>query len=99
MTDKERNLVLKFLNLQYGDLIEVDHQNGKYLVLTKKGSDVKIFFKDKVSNECYVRPEFVIYPIINMFKTEYQETYELIKNWLEEKYHLVCDELIGLSDL
>ena len=37
----------------------------------------------------------MVNPILNMFNTDYDETYEIIKEWICEKYNINCIEIIG----
>jgi hypothetical protein len=97
MTDKEKNLITKFLNLHYGDLSEIVHLEGQFIALGKKNTSKKIFLYEQKHNTCYVNSNIVIEPIFKMFNTDYQETYDFVKSWLKEKYGLDGDELVGLK--
>jgi hypothetical protein len=44
-----------------------------------------------------VNTKVVVDPILNMFKTDYQETYEHIKKWFCEKYDIDCIDIIGVE--
>jgi len=97
MTDKEKNLISKFLNLHYNDLVEVNHLNGQIIALGKKNTKNKVFLYEQKHNTCYVNTNLVIEPIFKMFNTDYQETYDFVKKWLKEKYGLDGNELVGLK--
>lgn len=97
MTDKEKNLITKFLNLHYGDLVEVVHLEGQFIALGKKNAPNKLFLYEQKHNSCYVNSKLVIEPLFKMFNTDYQETYDFVKEWVKEKYGLDGDELVGLK--
>jgi hypothetical protein len=97
MTDKEKNLISKFLNLHYGDLVEVFLLEGQYVALEQKNSSKKILLYEQKRNTCYVNSNIVIEPIFKMFNTDFQETYDFVTDWLKEKYGLDGNTFIGLK--
>lgn len=97
MTDKEKNLIKKFLNIHYSNLAKVDHLNGQFVVLGNKNKPKKLLIYEQKHNITYLNSEMIIYPISNMFNTNYEETYEFVKNWLKIKYNIDCDNLVGLK--
>lgn len=97
MTEKEKSLITKFLNLNYGDLVEVVHLEGQFVALGKKNIKHKLFLYEQKHNTCYVNSKIVIEPLFKMFNTDYQETYDFVKDWVKEKYGLDSDEFVGLK--
>jgi hypothetical protein len=86
--------VKKYLDVYYGDMITSD-LNGKYKVYSKKNPEVKIFLYEEKHNLSYVNSKYLIDPILKVFQTEYNETYDFVKEWFEKKYDYNCDDLIG----
>jgi hypothetical protein len=40
----------------------------------------------------------VIDPILKIFRTDYSETYDFVKEWLFKKYDLDCIDLVGITN-
>jgi hypothetical protein len=86
MTDKEKILVEKFLNRRFNELILSEFQKGKYKSLKTKNSKKNIFLYEEKHKMISCNSEVVIDPIVKMFKTEYSETYEFVKEWIKLKF-------------
>jgi hypothetical protein len=94
MEPTERNLILKFLNVHYGKLEKEEH-NGRYERYYKKGSRKSLILHEKKEEFIIFNTEMIVEPILNMFNTDYDETYEIIKEWICEKYDINCIKIIG----
>lgn len=86
--------ILKFLNVHYGNLTKETH-NGRYERYFKKGSKKSLILHETKEEFIIVNVEMMVDPILSMFNTDYDETYELIKEWICEKYEINCIEIIG----
>jgi hypothetical protein len=96
MTDKEKKLIDKFLILNFGDL-ELETMKNEMKVLSKKNLKTRVLLHEKKNEQIFVNTKVVVDPILNMFKTDYQETYEHIKKWFCDKYDLDCIEIVGVE--
>lgn len=94
MTEVQERGINKFLNLHYGNL-EVGTTRMGYKTLKIKDTDRKIFITEETNNLIYVDTNYVIHPILSMFRTDYTETYDYVKNWLLKKYGLDCLDIVG----
>lgn len=97
MTDKQKSGVEKFLERHMGDLIKHDyHKNNSYVILSKTEGGTKYFLYEEKHNLAYVNSKVVIDPILKIFQTDYNETYDFVNEWLKKKYGIVGDDLIGV---
>jgi hypothetical protein len=94
MEPNRKNLIVKFLNVHYGNLVKENH-NGRYERYFKKGSKKSLILHETKEEFIIVNTEMMVNPILNMFNTDYNETYEIIKEWICEKYDINCIEIIG----
>jgi hypothetical protein len=44
----------------------------------------------------FCNSEVVIDPILKMFKTNYSETYDFVKEWIKCKFGLDCIDIVGV---
>lgn len=100
MNEKQKIGISKFLNINYGNLITEERRNGKYRAFSLKKDDDKVFILDTSDDASkdvvvYVSAKYVIDPILNMFYTDYNETYDFVEEWFSEKYKTKCDTIIG----
>jgi hypothetical protein len=94
MEEIQTNGAKKYLDMYYGDMITSEY-NGRYKTLNTTKSSTKIFIYEEKTNFSYVNSKYVIEPIMKVFQTEYNETYDFVKDWFEKKYGYNCDDLIG----
>lgn len=99
MTEQQEKAILRFLNIQYGELVMEEKRGGFFKIFNQKGFDSGIFIIEtsKIDDETivFVNSEYVITPILNMFNAEYDETYNLVQGWFSEKYKTNCNNLVG----
>ena len=96
MTDKQKILLEKFLNRRFGDLVLSEFKNGKYKTLKVKDSKKNIFIYEEKNEMIFCNSEVVIDPMLKMFKTDYSETYDFVKDWIKCKFGLDCIDIAGL---
>ena len=94
MTETQERGINKFLTLHYGNL-EIGKTKRGYKTFMIKDTDHKLFITEDTHNLIYVEKKYIITPILSIFRTEYDETYNYVKNWLFETYKLDCDDLFG----
>ena len=97
MTDKEKILVEKFLNRRFGDLTLSEFKDGKYKTLKLKNSKKNIFLYEEKHDMIFCNSDVVIDPILKIFKTDYSETYDFVKDWIKCKFDLDCIDLVGVK--
>jgi hypothetical protein len=95
MTDKETKLVENFLNRRFNNLILTEFKNGKYKTLKIKNSKKNIFIYEEKHEMIFCNSEIVIDPILKMFKTDYSETYDFVKEWVKCKFDIDCIDIVG----
>lgn len=100
MTELQKDAASKFLNLHYGNLIVEEQRNGKYKVYNQETLGNKIFILDVSEDRSkdivvFVSTKYVIDPILNMFNTDYDETYTFVEEWFSQKYKTKCDIITG----
>ena len=89
MEPNKKNLIVKFLNVHYGN------HNDRYERYFKKGSKKSLILYETKEEFIIVNIKMMLNPILNMFNTDYNETYEIIKEWICKKYNINCIEIIG----
>ena len=94
MEPNKKNLIVKFLNVHYGNLVKENH-NDRYERYFKKGSKKSLILHETKEEFIIVNIKLMLNPILNMFNTDYNETYEIIKEWICKKYNINCIEIIG----
>ena len=94
MTELQTKSIDKYLNMYFNELT-ISDLNGKYKVYSKKNPEVKIFLYEEKHNLSYVNSKYIIDPLLKVFQTDYNETYDFVKEWFEKKYDYNCDDLIG----
>ena len=94
MEPNKKNLIVKFLNVHYGNLVKENH-NDRYERYFKKGSKKSLILYETKEEFIIVNIKMMLNPILNMFNTDYTETYDFVKNWLLEKYNIESEEIIG----
>ena len=97
MTDKETKLVENFLNRRFNNLILTEFKNGKYKTLKIKNSKKNIFIYEEKHEMIVCNSEIVIDPILKMFKTDYSETYDFVKEWVKCKFDIDCIDIVGFN--
>lgn len=97
MTDKEKTRIEKFLEIHFGNLEVNATRNGKYKSLGHKDDNTTIFLIEETNSQIFVDAKKVIDPILSMFNTDYTETYDFVKEWIQKRYGLECIELIEIN--
>jgi hypothetical protein len=98
MTEKEKKLVLKFLDVHFSNLEKTElKDNVNHQILHKKNSKLTLFLFEKKEESIFVNSKLIIEPILKIFGTDYSETYDLVKEWILKKYNLDCIEIIGMN--
>ena len=97
MTDKETKLVENFLNRRFNNLILTEFKNGKYKTLKIKNSKKNIFIYEEKHEMIFCNSVIVIDPIVKMFKTDYSETYDFVKEWVKCKFDIDCIDIVGFN--
>jgi hypothetical protein len=82
---KLHNIVIKFLNSEYGGLKLYDYNN--FLILLIKDGEI-IFDYNKKSNVAYISYKHIGHYLEGLFGMGNRQIREVIKLWLEEYYNL-----------
>ena len=94
MTELQSKSIDKYLNM-YFDGLTISELNGRWRIYSKKESEIRIFLYEEKHNLTYVNSKYIIDPILKIFQTEYNETYDFVQTWFEKKYDCECGDLIG----
>lgn len=86
MTDKEKTRIEKFLEIHFGNLELNKTGQGLYKSLGHKDGNSTIFLIEETNGQIFVDVKKVIDPIFSMFNTDYTETYDFVKEWIQKKY-------------
>ena len=97
MTDKEKKRIEKFLEIHFGNLEMSEKRQGQYKSLGHKDDNSTIFLIEENHSQIFVDAKKVIDPILSMFNTDYNETYDSVKEWILKKYGLDCIDLVGIK--
>lgn len=97
MTDKEKKRIEKFLDIHFGNLEMSEKRQGQYKSLGHKDDNSTIFLIEESYSQIFVDAKKVIDPILSMLNTDYNETYDFVKEWILKKYGLDCIELVGIK--
>jgi hypothetical protein len=95
MIDDRKKYIDKFMTMRFGNLIKTEHKDGQYVSLLNPNTNKKIFLYEKKHEIITFSREYVTDPILSLFKTDYDETFEYVKNWLLEKYEMDCIDIVG----
>ncbi len=95
MDEKKKILIDKFMSMRFGNLIKTEHKEGQYVTLLNPETNKKIFLYEKKHEIITFNREYVTDPILKVFNTEYDETFEYVKSWLLEKYEMDCIDIVG----
>jgi hypothetical protein len=96
MEENKKKNIEKFLKTHFSNLELSESAPKKFKSLHKKNSKEGIFLYEEKNSQIFVDQKTVIYPILKIFDSEYDETYELIKEWLKKTYELDSDEIVGI---
>ena len=84
---KKQELVLKWLNKEFGDLTEVVKGSRTFYV----GRDRKplfFYYQDDKNGNVYINYDKIWVFFESIFGMEYYQTQDIINKWLEETYNL-----------
>lgn len=95
MDEKKKSHIDKYMNTMFGNLNRSETKTGNYIVLETAKTQKKVFIFDKKYEVVTFASRRVTEPIMTIFKTEYNETHEYVKDWLREKYTIDCIDVIG----
>ena len=84
-----------FLNNKGRVINKWEHYFDIYERYFKKGSKKSLILYETKEEFIIVNIKMMLNPILNMFNTDYNETYEIIKEWICKKYNINCIEIIG----
>ena len=98
MTEKEKKYIEKFLNAHFGKLELTEMKNGEYKSLGHQNKKSTIFIVEEKNSQIFVDSKKVIDPILKIFRTDYSETYDFVKEWLFKKYDLDCIDLVVITN-
>jgi len=97
MTEKEKKRIEKFLEIHFGNLEISEKRQGLYKSLGHKDDNSTIFLIEENHSQIFVDAKKVIDPILSMLNTDYNETYDSVKEWILKKYDLDCIDLVGIK--
>jgi|LakMenE01Jun11ns_1017448.scaffolds.fasta_scaffold8871897_1 hypothetical protein len=97
MDENKKVLVEKFMNMRFGNLVKSDHKSGQYISLQHPDTNKKIFLYEIKHDIITFNRNYVTEPILKIFKTEYNETFEYVKKWILEKYEIDCIDVVALN--
>jgi len=89
MDERKKILILKFLEIHFSNLEIKEFKDGKYKLLYRNNSKNNLYLLERKNNSTYINKELVMKPILNMFSTNYNKTYEIVNEWFLKKYNIL----------
>ena len=86
--DQLERVVIKWLNLYYGNLTQKKHKHNPNLVLYINSDNKFVMEYDKETDSVYIHYRYVWSKIESIFHLKYDDVKSIMKIWLEETYKL-----------
>jgi len=85
---KKQNIILKWLDNEYGNLTEVVRNNEIFYV-NQDGLPLFVYYRHEKNEPVYIKYEKIWQLLETIFDMDYQQIQDILKIWLEKTYKIM----------